>query len=208
MRSRLVVVLVAVLVPVVLSAEDLFTSRELNVSVAQLPFEKSWTMLPGDGRLLATSESGEEFTIWASPDPIPAVDDRWVASLLRTAAKHAAASGSRIEAVRISRASRPVAQSYYFAYAIVERSGERTLVDGYTAAAGRAYVLQYVSRDRRSQALFRSLVSSFRIHDKLESYRGGGANSAPPVSAGMLTAPVGRAIAPNGEAPPVTARRR
>jgi hypothetical protein len=203
MRSRLLVVLVAVLVPGVLSAEELFTSRELNVSVAQLPFEKSWTMLPGDSRLLATSDSGEQFSIWASPDPIPAVDDRWVASLLRTATKHAAASGSRIEAVRISPASSPVARSYHFAYTIVGRTGERTLVDGYTAAAGRAYVLQYVSRDRRSQKLFRSLVSSFRIHDKLESYRGGGANSAPPVSARLLSAPVGRAIAPNTD-PPVT----
>ena len=213
MRSRLLVALVAVLLvavlaPVVLSAEDLFTSRELNLSVAQLPFEKSWTMLPGDGRLLATSESGEEFTIWASPDPIPVVDDRWVASLLRSAVRRAAASGSRIEAVRISPASKPVARSYHFAYTIVGRNGERTLVDGYTAAAGRAYVLQYVSRDRRSQALFRSLVSSFRIHDKLESYRGGGANSAPPVSAGMLSAPVGRAIAPNAEIPPAKGPRR
>ena len=201
MRSRLLVALVALLVPVVVSAQDFFTSRELNLSVAQLPFEKSWTMLPGDGRLLATSESGEQFTIWASPDPISVVDDRWVASLLRTAAKRAAASGSRLEAVRISPASKPVARSYHFAYAIVGPTGERTLVDGYTAAAGRAYVLQYVSRDRRSQALFRSLVSSFRIHDKLESYRGGGANTAPPVSAGMLSAPVGRPIAPNGERP-------
>jgi hypothetical protein len=206
MRSRLLVVLVAVLAPVVLSAEDLFTSRELNVSVAQLPFEKSWTMLPGDSRLLATSESGEQFTIWASPDAVAAVDDRWVASLLRTAAKHAAASGSRIEAVRISPASAPVARSYHFAYTIVGPGGERTLVDGYTAAAGRAYVLQYVSRDRRSQALFRSLVSSFRVHDKLESYRGGGTGSAPPVSARMLSAPVGRPIAPNTE-PPVTEPR-
>jgi hypothetical protein len=207
MRSRLLVVLVAVLVPLLLSAEELFTSPELNVSVAQLPFEKSWAMLPGDGRLLATSESGEQFTIWASPDPVAVVDDRWVAALLRTAAKHAAASGSRIEAVRISRASRPVAQSFHFAYTIVGRSGERTLVDGYTAAAGRAYVLQYVSRDRRSQALFQSLVSSFRVHDKLESYRGGGAKPAPPVSAIMLSAPVGRAIAPNTD-PPVTGPRQ
>jgi hypothetical protein len=127
-----------------------------------------------------------------------------VAGLLRSAAKRAAASGSRIEAVRISPASRPFAHSYHFAYAIVGGTGERTLVDGYTAAAGRAYVLQYVSRDRRSQALFQSLVSSFRIHDKLESYRGGGANNATPVSASMLSGPVGRAIAPNGE-PPVTA---
>jgi hypothetical protein len=202
------VVLVAVLAPVVLSAEDFFTSPELNVSVAQLPFEKSWTMLPGDSRLRATSESGEQFTIWASPDPVAVVDDRWVAGLLRTAAQRAAASGSRIEAVRISRASAPVANSFHFGYAIVGPGGERTLVDGYTAAAGRAYVLQYVSRDRRSMALFRSLVSSFRIHDKLESYRGGGANGAPPVSPGMLSAPVGRAIAPNGEPPPVTVPRR
>lgn len=201
MRSRLLVVLVAVLLPVVLAAEELFTSRELNLSVAQLPFEQSWTMLPGDSRLRATSDSGEQFTIWASPDPIAVVDERWVASLLRTAVKHAAASGSRIEAVRISPASKPVARSYHFSYTIVSRSGERTLVDGYTAAAGRAYVLQYVSRDRRSQALFRSLVASFRIHDKLESYRGSGANSAPPVSASMLSGPLGRPIAPNGERP-------
>jgi len=213
MRSRLRIVLVAVLATVLatvpassLTAENLFTSRELNLSVAQLPFEKSWTMLPGDGRLLATSDSGEQFTIWASPDPVAAVDDRWVASLLRTASKHAAASGSRIEGVRITPASKPVARSWHFAYTIVGPNGERTLVDGYTAAAGRAYVLQYVSADRRSQALFRSLVSSFRVHDKLESYRGGGAKGAPPLAAGMLSAPMGRAIAPNGE-PPLTAPR-
>ena len=207
MRSRHLGFLVAVLIPIGLSADEFFISRELNFSVAQLPFEKSWTMLPGDSRVLATSDSGEQFTIWASPDPISVVDDRWVASLLRTAAKRAAATGSRIEAVRISPASTPVAHSYHFAYAIVGRTGERTLVDGYTAAAGRAYVLQYVSRDRASQALFRSLVSSFRIHDKLESYRGGGASTAAPASASMLPAPVGRPIAPNADTPVREPRR-
>lgn len=202
MRSRGLLVLVAILMmPVVGAAEDFFTSRELNFSVAQLPFEKSWTTLPGDRRVLATSDTGEQFTIWASPDPIPEVDERWVASLLRSAAKRAAASGSRIEAVRIQPTSQPVERSYNFSYAIVGAGGERTLVDAYTAAAGRAYVLQYVSRDRASHALFRSLVSSFRIYDKLETYRGGGASKSAPVSASMLPGAVGRSIAPNAESP-------
>jgi hypothetical protein len=201
MRSRHLAVLVAVLMPAVAAAADFFTSRELNFSVAQLPFEKSWAMLPGDSRVLATSDTGEQFTIWASPHPIAVVDEKWVASLLRTAAKRAAASGSRIEAVRISPASTPVAHSYHFAYAIVGANGERTLVDGYTAAAGRAYVLQYVSRDRASHALFRSLVSSFRIHDQLETYRGGGTSTGAAVSASMLPMAMGRPIAPNSEAP-------
>jgi hypothetical protein len=84
---------------------------------------------------------------------------------------------------------------------MVNRDGSRQLVDGYAASAGRAYVLQYVSRDRASLALFQSLVSSFRVNDKLERYRGSGTMPSPSASASLMTVPIGRPIAPNGERP-------
>ncbi|HEY0156887.1 MAG TPA: hypothetical protein VGF28_06285 [Thermoanaerobaculia bacterium] len=202
MRDRGAVLLVTLFLTAVAPAAERFISPTLNFSIVMPTEEWSWTPSPPPNSVEARAAGGEQLTVWASGAEKRQVDHSWVREVLRDAAVKAAADGARIEGTRIELATSPIQPSYRFSYVRVEKDGERRYVYGYTAAAGRAYVLQFASPDRQSRALFDAFVASFRVKDKVESLRGGGATRQPPATMVQnIDNPIGRPILPNAEAP-------
>ena len=198
MRTRCAVVLItAVMLAAAAAGEDRFVSAPLNFSVALPTPEWSWTP-PGANGVSARSAGGDELLVWASPEKKNHLTESWVRDLLRNAATEAARSGARIESARIELASAPIQPSFRFSYVTVASSGKRTFIYGYAAAAGRAYVLQVASPDRQSLALFDAFVKSFRVRDKVDALRGGGATPlSPSAVAQNIDNPIGRPVSPN-----------
>jgi len=200
MRERGAVLLVTFFLAVAAPAAERFVSSSLNFSIDMPDQRWSWAPAPAPNAVEARAAGGEQLTVWASGVEKKQIDHSWVRELLRDAATKAAAEGARIESTRIELASSPIHPSYRFSYVRVEKDGERRYVYGYTAAAGRAYVLQFASPDRQSRALFDSFVASFRVRDKVDALRGGGAaRQAPSPLVQNIDNPIGRPILPNSE---------
>lgn len=200
MRVRGAVFLVTLFLAAAALAAERFISPTLNFSIVMPGEEWSWTPSPPPNSVEARAAGGEQLTVWASGVEKRQVDHSWVREVLRDAAAKAAAEGARIESTRIELATSPIQPSYRFSYVRIEKDGVRRYVYGYTAAAGRAYVLQFASPDRQSRALFDAFVASFRVKDKVDSLRGGGAAKAPPATLVQnIDNPIGRPILPNSE---------
>lgn len=200
MRDRGAVFLVTLFLAAAAPAAERFVSPSLNFSIDMPDQEWRWTPAPSPNSVEARASGGEQLTVWASDAEKRQVDHSWVREVLRDAAAKAAADGARIENTRIELASSPIHPSYRFSYVRVEKDGERRYVFGYTAAAGRAYVLQFASPDRQSRALFDAFVASFRVRDKADALRGGGAAKQPPAAMVQnIDNPIGRPILPNAE---------
>ena len=210
MRRRAAVSLVTLFLALAADANaaagQRFTSPTLNFSIVMPGEEWSWISSPPPNSVEARASGGEQLTVWASGVEKKQVDPGWVREILRDAAAMAGADGARIESTSIELASSPIQPSYRFSYVRVGKDGVRRYVYGYTAAAGRAYVLQFASPDRQSRALFDAFVASFRVRDKVEALRGGGAVRQPPTATVQnIDNPIGRPILPNsqgGEKPP------
>lgn len=199
-RRRAVLLVTFFLTSAPAPAGERFVSPSLNFSIDMPGTEWRWTAPPSPNSVEARASGGEQLTVWASGVEKKQVDHSWVREVLRDAAARAAAEGARLENTRIELASSPIQPSYRFSYVRVEKNGERRYVYGYTAAAGRAYVLQFASPDRQSRALFDAFVASFRVRDKVDALRGGGAAKQPPAAMVQnIDNPIGRPILPNSD---------
>ncbi len=188
-----------------LAAQSRFTNRDLNFSVTPPDASWHWTSIADDGTWIATSPDGERFSVSVSAPGRARIDEAWMGELLRSAYRDALSHGERIEEFRQSHATSPIHPSFNYSYTRVARDGKRTYVDGWVAAAGRVYALQYASRARESLGAFRAFVESFQVADKFESQRAarGAAGTGPVLGAPPLATDVlGRPIAPNS-LPPV-----
>jgi hypothetical protein len=200
MRERRAVLLVTFFLAAAAPAGERFVSPSLNFSIDMPGNEWRWTAPPSPNAVEARADGGEQLTVWASGVEKRQVDHSWVREVLRDAAASAAAEGARIENTRIELATSPIHPSYRFSYVRVEKNGDRRYIYGYTAAAGRAYVLQFASPDRQSRALFDAFVASFRVRDKVDALRGSGAaKQAPAAMVQNIDNPIGRPILPNSQ---------
>ena len=181
-------------------AQERFLSRDLNFSLAT-PAGWSWSRLSeGAGVWLVSSAHGERFSVTVSPPGKTIIDEAWILEMVRAVERDAAAHGERVEQLRFTRRTAPIYPSFLYGYDRVTPDGRRTHLDGYVAAAGRVYALQYASASRAAGDEFRAFVNSFQIADKLESQRAaraaGGAETLRSF-AEALASPLGRSIAPN-----------
>jgi hypothetical protein len=200
MRFRALLLLVFASLAAAAFAGERFTSPALNFSIVMPDQQWSWSPSVAPNSVEARASGGEQLTVWASGVEKRQVDHSWVREVLRDAAVKAAADGARIEGARIELAAAPIHPSYRFSYVRVEKDGTKRYIFGYTAAAGRAYVLQFASADRQSRAIFDAFVSSFRVRDKVDALRGGGAARPSPATAMQtIDNPIGRPILPNSE---------
>jgi len=198
MRRLLAIALLVIALP--LAAQSRFTNRDLNFSVSTPGSLWRWSTNTSDGAWVVTSSDGERFSISVSSPGHARIDESWMGELLRTVNRDALAHGERIEGFRQTRATSPIFPSFNYAYTRVTRDGKKTFVDGWVAAAGRIYALQYASHARESLGEFRAFVESFQIADKFESQRAarGAAGSSPVAGAPpLMTDVLGRPIAPN-----------
>jgi hypothetical protein len=184
------------------SAQERFISRDLNFSVAT-PGGWSWSRLSeGAGVWLVAAGDGERFTVTVSPPGKTVIDEAWILDMMRAVQKDASQHAERVEQLHFTRRTAPIYPSFVYGYDRVTRDGRRTHVDGYVAAAGRVYALQYASAARAAGDRFRAFIDSFQIADKFESQRAarssGGADTLKSFASAMA-APLGRAVAPNTE---------
>lgn len=191
---------VAMLTALPLAAQSRFTNRDLNFSVTPPDASWRWTSMSDDAAWIATSPDGERFSVSVSAPGRARIDEAWMGELFSTAFRDALSHGERVQEFRQSRATSPIYPSFSYSYTRVARDGKRTYVDGWVAAAGRVYALQYASHARESLSAFHAFVESFQVADKFESQRAarGAAGSGPIAGAPpLMTDVLGRPIAPN-----------
>lgn len=200
-ESMEIALLLALVCSLTAHAQQRFVSRDLNFSLAT-PTGWTWSRLSqAAGVWLVDSASGERFTVTVSPPGKTVIDEAWMLEIMQAVQKDATAHGERIEQLRFTRRTAPIYPSFTYGYDRVSHDGHRTHVDGYLAAAGRVYALQYASAARGASDQFRAFIDSFQIADKFESQRaarGAGAETMKSFVAAMST-PLGRPVAPNTE---------
>ncbi|HKO56739.1 MAG TPA: hypothetical protein VJ276_12765 [Thermoanaerobaculia bacterium] len=184
-------------------AQERFVNRDLNFSVATPAAEWKWERLSAAaGVWLVTDARGERFSVTVSPPGKMSIDEQWIFEMIRFVQRDAQAHAEKIEGFRFSRRTAPIYPSFTYAYERVTADGRRSYVDGYVAAVGRVYALQYASGARTAMTEFRTFVDSFQVADKFESQRAGRAAGAAQTMQSMISAlgaPVGRVVAPNTE---------
>jgi hypothetical protein len=177
-----------------------FVSREANFSIAA-PAGWTWSTSPQTQTWSATGPRGDRFTVRSEPRPATQrVPDVWLRVMLPAIARDATAHGERIEHVMHASASAPVFPSIRYAYTRVGKDGRRTFVDGYLAAPGPVYTIQYTSVSREFLPEFWTFVRSFQIVDKFASQRTARASQASitPVAISKGASDVlGRPLGPN-----------
>lgn len=186
------------------SAQERFVNRDLNFSVATPAAEWKWERLStGAGVWLVTDpQRAERFSVTVSPPGRMSIDEQWMFEMIRFVQREAQAHSEKIEGFRFSRRTAPIYPSFTYAYERVAADGKRSYVDGYVAAVGRVYALQYASPARAAVTEFRSFIDSFQVADKFESQRAGRSAGAAQTMQSMISAigaPVGRVVAPNTE---------
>jgi hypothetical protein len=185
-------------------AQDRFVNRDLNFSVATPAAEWKWERLSAAAGvwLVTNAQSTERFSVTVSPPGRMSIDEQWMFEMKRFVQRDAQAHSETIEGFRFSRRTAPIYPSFTYAYDRVAADGKRSYVDGYVAAVGRVYALQYASAARASATEFQSFIDSFQIADKFESQRAGRSAGAATTMQSMISAigaPVGRVVAPNTE---------
>jgi hypothetical protein len=195
------------IVPILLAALALpataqvrYVSREANFSIAA-PAGWTWSASSQTQTWSAIGPRGDRFTVRSEPRPATQrVPDVWLRVMLPAIARDATAHGERIEHVMHASASAPVFPSIRYAYTRVGKDGRRTFVDGYVAAPGGVYTIQYTSVSREFLPEFWSFVRSFQIVDKFASQRTARASQASitPVAINKGASDVlGRPLGPN-----------
>ncbi|HEX8172048.1 MAG TPA: hypothetical protein VF824_16035 [Thermoanaerobaculia bacterium] len=178
-------------------AQSRMVHRALNFSAIA---PQGWRWSDGDARTaVVLGPRGERFHVLVSaPSSAARADEALLRDLLPSISRAAAASGERIVDFVQTRATAPIMPSVRYAYTRVAANGTRTFVDGYVAAAGAFYSLEYASTSRQSLPEFWSFVQSFRIADKFAAQRSARASELRtlPQSASPRDV-LGRPIAPN-----------
>jgi hypothetical protein len=177
-----------------------FVSREANFSIAA-PAGWTWSASSQSQTWSAIGPRGDRFTVRSETRPATQrVPDVWLRVMLPAIARDATSHGERIEHVMHASASAPVFPSIRYAYTRVGTDGRRTFVDGYLAAPGPVYTIQYTSVSREFLPEFWSFVRSFQIVDKFASQRTARASQASitPVAINKGASDVlGRPLGPN-----------
>ena len=176
-----------------------FVSREANFSVAA-PAGWTWVASPQSQTWSAVGPRGDRFTVQSASRPAThRIPDVWLREMLPAISRDAATHGERIEHVMHASASAPIFPSIRYAYTRVAKEGRRTFVDGYLAAPGSLYTIQYTSISREFLPEFWSFVRSFQIVDKFASQRSARASQAAITPAPLATAfdVLGRPLGPN-----------
>lgn len=204
MRRSLLLIASLLIVAAMPVQQTRFVDRDLNFSVDTPANEWRWKQLGDHASWVVTAPDGERFSVSVSGPGVARIDEAWMGELLRSVHRDASSHGDRIEDFQQLRATSPIFPSFSYSYTRIDKNGKRSFVDGWVAAAGRVYALQYASYARQSLGTFRAFVESFQVVDKFESQRAArgastnGVTGAPP----LLTDVLGRPIAPNS-APPV-----
>jgi len=177
-----------------------FVSREANFSVAA-PAGWTWVTSPESHTWSAVGPRGDRFTVQStSRAATHRIPDVWLREMLPAIAREASTHGERIEHVMHASASAPIFPSLRYAYTRVAKEGKRTFVDGYVAAPGSLYTIQYTSISREFLPEFWSFVRSFQIVDKFASQRSARASQASITPAAVVTSAsdvLGRPLGPN-----------
>ena len=182
------------------TAQVRYVSREANFSIAA---PAGWTGSASSQTQTwrAIAPRGDRFPVRSETRPATQrVPDGWLRVMLPAIARDATAHGERIEHVMHASASAPVFPSIRYAYTRVGKDGRRTFVDGYIAAPGAVYTIQYTSVSREFLPEFWSFVRSFQIVDKFASQRTALASQASitPVAINKGASDVvGRPLGPN-----------
>lgn len=182
------------------TAQTRFIWREANFSIAA-PAGWTWQASPQTQTWSVVGPRGDRFTVRSETRPATQrVPDVWLRVMLPGIARDATAHGERIEHVMHASASAPIFPSIRYAYTRVGKDGRRTFVDGYVAAPGPVYTIQYTSVSREFLPEFWSFVRSFQIVDKFASQRTARASQASitPVAVNKGASDVlGRPLGPN-----------
>lgn len=192
------------LVATAATAQNRFVNRDLNFSLATPAPGWKWERLStAAGVWLVTGSHGERFTVTVSQPGQMIIDDQWMMGMMRSVQRDALTRTETIENFRFVRRTAPVYPSFSYEYERVAADGKRSYVDGYVAAVGRVYALQYASTERGAMPQFQTFIESFQVADKFESLRagraGGAATGAIQGMMSAMAAPVGRTVAPNTE---------
>ncbi|HEV7766806.1 MAG TPA: hypothetical protein VGQ76_17535 [Thermoanaerobaculia bacterium] len=196
--SRLASVFV-VLVTLSATAQVRLLCPEANFSIAA-PAGWTWEAAPASQRWSVVGPRGDRFTVHIVPSASQKVPEIWIRGMLPGIARDAATRGERIEHVMHASASAPVFPSIRYAYTRVAKNGQRTFVDGYVAARGQTYAIEYTSVSREFLPEFWSFVRSFQVLDKFASQRTARASQAavtPAAVARKASDVLGRPLGPN-----------
>jgi hypothetical protein len=198
LRLLTILAVAAMILPA--EAQTRFVSREANFSIAA-PAGWTWSASSQSQTWSAVGPRGDRFTVHSETRPATQrVPDVWLRVMLPGIARDATAHGERIEHVMHASASAPVFPSIRYAYTRVGKDGRRTFVDGYVAAPGPVYTIQYTSTSREFLPEFWTFVRSFQVVDKFVSQRTARASQASitPVAINKGASDVlGRPLGPN-----------
>lgn len=186
------------------SAQERFVNRDLNFSVVAPAADWKWDRPSSRGGVwvVTNPQRTERFSVTALAAGKMTIDEQFMLEMMRSVQRDAALHAEKAENFRYVRRTAPVYPSFTYNYERVGADGKRLYVEGYVAAVGRVYALQYASTARGAADQFQSFVSSFQVADKFESLRAGRSAGGATNVQGMMSAmaaPVGRVIAPNTE---------
>jgi hypothetical protein len=186
------------------TAQDRFVNRDLNFSVVPPAADWKWDRLSSGGGVwvITNPQRTERFSVTTFAAGKMTIDEQFMLEMMRSVQRDAVLHSEKAENFRYARRTAPVYPSFTYTYDRVGADGKRLYIEGYVAAVGRVYALQYASTARAAKDEFQAFVSSFQVADKFESLRAGRSSGAATSMQSMMTAmaaPIGRVVAPNTE---------
>ncbi|HJW95939.1 MAG TPA: hypothetical protein VJ901_20190 [Thermoanaerobaculia bacterium] len=188
-----------------LTAQDRFTDRDLNFSIATPASDWKWSTVAHkelgeyDGVLYVSDPHGERFSITVTPTGNFKVDEHLLYAVQTTLRFDAEAAGFHIGEFHTMRTTSPIFPSYTYSYTRIDKNGKVMYVEGYLAALNRIYTIQYASESRNAMDDFKRFVASFQLANKFEAQRGGTGPATSPFASisGAMKSTLGQPLAPN-----------